>query len=277
MPQTSGTALTAVRMFTGKPPAMTIRNECPAPIAIAFCRAISTSASSLPVWRTRASPDDSQKAMPNFICGADVTMASWRSSTVLMKWAWPRMTFMSSGLSTGTTLMSMTPSSKGLAPLFLRQDAVSLGRVGRKDVLDREVHPDQHLGVRRRGQDAVADLLDGVLHRAPPRLVGPIAVLETDRRRSEGLAPLGELLDHLVGRLEDLAVVDEHDAVADGRGHDVLVEMLQEHAVGGVVEAGRGEPGPGQVVGHRVAEVGVVGAVPLDVDADPDDAFVAAV
>ena len=165
----------------------------------------------------------------------------------------------------------------GPSPLFLRRDAVSFGRVWRKDVLDREVHPDQRLGVRRRGQNAVADLLDRVLHLAPPRLVGPVAVLEPDGRRGEGLAPLGELVDHLVRRLEDLAVVDEHDAVADGRGHDVLAEVLQEHEVGGVMRPGRRQPTPGHLVGHRVAEVGVIGAVPLDVDADPDDALVMAV
>ena len=67
--QTSGTVLTALSTLTGKPPVRKMMKQCPAPMARAFFLAISIRASSLPVRRTRARPDDSQKARPNFMCG----------------------------------------------------------------------------------------------------------------------------------------------------------------------------------------------------------------
>src|SRR5690242_7239931 len=62
---------------------------------------------SFPVNRTSAGPEASQKAMPNFMAGLVATIASWRSSTVLIKCDCPRMKFISSGFSMGTLLMSM--------------------------------------------------------------------------------------------------------------------------------------------------------------------------
>jgi hypothetical protein len=57
--------------------------------------------------RSRRLPEASQKARPNLIPGTALTMASCRSSTVLMKWDWPRMKLISSGFSIVTVLVSI--------------------------------------------------------------------------------------------------------------------------------------------------------------------------
>ena len=57
----------------------------PADSAKAFLLASSTSSSSVPLARTRQAPEDSQKASPNLAPGTEVIIASWMSSTVLMK------------------------------------------------------------------------------------------------------------------------------------------------------------------------------------------------
>src|SRR5512137_1971912 len=109
--------------------------------------------------------------MPNFMCGAVVTMASWRSSTVLMKWAWPRMKFMSSGLSMGTTLMSMMASLS--SEIDQGQDVGDHGRLGGAFDLHRVLDCDQ--------DPAEAPLLDLLQHGpvADPR-AGPDGVGEAD-------------------------------------------------------------------------------------------------
>ena len=56
-------------------------------------------AGSVPDQRTRHLPEASQKATPKRMPGTAATKASWRSSTVFMKWAWPKMKFVVSGLS----------------------------------------------------------------------------------------------------------------------------------------------------------------------------------
>jgi hypothetical protein len=53
--------------------------------------------SAVPDQRTRHFPDASQNATPNLMPGMAPTSASWISSTVLMKWVWPRMKLVSSG------------------------------------------------------------------------------------------------------------------------------------------------------------------------------------
>src|SRR5437764_838066 len=80
-------------------------------MASAFRRASSISSSSVPLQRTRHGPEDSQKASPKAAPGTAVTSASCRSSTVLMKCAWPRIRLTASGFSIGTTtrLTDMTP------------------------------------------------------------------------------------------------------------------------------------------------------------------------
>jgi len=64
----------------------------------------------LPTYRTSAGPDDSQKPTPNFIPGWVETIASYKSSTVLIKFDCPRMKFISAGFSIATVFRSMTGS-----------------------------------------------------------------------------------------------------------------------------------------------------------------------
>src|SRR5437867_8045916 len=122
MAQTSGTALMVFRMLIGNPPVMKTMKQCPQLSARAFFSASSMSSASFPVRRTRAGPLDSQNAMPNFIWGTVCTIASCRSSIVLMKCDWPRMTLTSAGLSIGTVVSStavsfaLRPLSEGLVP-----------------------------------------------------------------------------------------------------------------------------------------------------------------
>ncbi|MNC39093.1 hypothetical protein D3C75_877320 [compost metagenome] len=77
---------------------------CPAAKVVAFFCASSIMLGSVPDQRTRQGPDASQNATPNLMPGTAATSASWRSSTVLMKCAWPRMKLMSSGFSTFTVV-----------------------------------------------------------------------------------------------------------------------------------------------------------------------------
>src|ERR1700682_67446 len=63
--QTSGTALTGLRMLTGNPSRKKITKQCPAATASAVRVASSTNSGSLPVRRTNRGPEASQKASPN--------------------------------------------------------------------------------------------------------------------------------------------------------------------------------------------------------------------
>src|SRR5262249_15762179 len=96
-----------LRILIGNPPVMKIMKQCPQPSARAFFCANSMSSGSFQVRRSRAGPLDSQNAMPNFIWGTVCTIASCRSSIVLMKCDWPRMKLTSVGLSIGTVVSSM--------------------------------------------------------------------------------------------------------------------------------------------------------------------------
>ncbi|CFS30509.1 Uncharacterised protein [Mycobacterium tuberculosis] len=87
----------------GNPSRKKITKLCPAAMASAVRVASSTKSPSLPVCRTNRGPEASQKASPNRSDGLTPTMASCRSSTALMKCAWPITTLTSSGLSTDTT------------------------------------------------------------------------------------------------------------------------------------------------------------------------------
>src|SRR5205814_9405349 len=62
--------------------------------------------SAFPSTRTRLGPEASQDARPKWIPGTAPTRASWRSSAVLMKCVWPRITFSASGFSIGTSSVS---------------------------------------------------------------------------------------------------------------------------------------------------------------------------
>jgi hypothetical protein len=61
----------------------------------------------VPDVRTSRLPDASQNASPKRMPGTAPTSASCRSSTVLMKCDWPRMKFVSSGLSMAMASSSM--------------------------------------------------------------------------------------------------------------------------------------------------------------------------
>src|SRR5271157_2328640 len=113
--QTSGTLFTVFRILMGNPPSMKMMKAWPQERARAFFCASSMSLGSFPAKRTSAGPDDSLKPTANFIWGAVCTMASYRSSTVLMKCDWPRMKFMSAGFSILTVLSSMYDSLRSLA------------------------------------------------------------------------------------------------------------------------------------------------------------------
>src|SRR6266540_3452501 len=92
---------------------------CPAPIAKAFCWASAISASSVPLQRTRRSPDASQNASPKRMPGTALYSASCRSSTDLMKCAWPRMMLADSGFMIGTIVISM------ISPLGMCENRLS--------------------------------------------------------------------------------------------------------------------------------------------------------
>src|SRR5574340_351972 len=88
----------------GKQSLNRMRKLWPAPMASAFVRADAVKASSVPLQRTRQGPDASQNANPNLVPGTAVTSTSCRSSTVLMKWAWPMIRLTSSGFWIGIAL-----------------------------------------------------------------------------------------------------------------------------------------------------------------------------
>src|SRR4029453_7112349 len=125
---------------------------------MAFFCASSTSPESLPVQRTRAGPLDSQNAMPNCICGTVCTIASCRSSIVLMKCDWPRMKLRSAGLSIRTVVSStavsfrLRPAGRTSVPLTgdvvleLFDDEPLLGDRGLDQVADRD-EADQPIAV----------------------------------------------------------------------------------------------------------------------------------
>ncbi|MDT4832248.1 hypothetical protein FQZ97_657930 [compost metagenome] len=99
---------------------------CPAPMARAFLRARSSMASSVPEQRTRHLPEASQKASPKRMPGTAPTRASWMSSTDLMKWVWPKMKLISSGLSM-VTLMSCMRSASNPHGKHSQESGASVG------------------------------------------------------------------------------------------------------------------------------------------------------
>ena len=115
--QTSLICFKVFKTLIGYPCLITIINVCPAAMFWAFLIAKAFSWASLPSARIKHFPEDSQKAMPNFIPGTEAVNVSYTSSTVLMKWACPIMIFASSGLaiftlSNLTSLIPFHPVSK---------------------------------------------------------------------------------------------------------------------------------------------------------------------
>src|ERR1041385_1690734 len=106
----------ALRILIGKPPVINKMKQWPHERFIPFFFANSMRCWSFPMYRTSAGPDDSQNARPNFMFGFVDTTASYKSSTVLMKCDWPRMQFMSAGLSMVTLLSSMGNSLQWSVP-----------------------------------------------------------------------------------------------------------------------------------------------------------------
>src|SRR5689334_15680917 len=105
-----------------------------------------------------------------------------------------------------------TPADRGGA----RTSAL---RLGRPDLVRREVDPDEIARVGDALQDRAADVAGRILELLPPGLVGVVAELEADRRRSERLTPDRELVDQRLQRRQLLAVVDEDQPEALGRRH----------------------------------------------------------
>ena len=89
-----------------------MKKLCPQASSMAFWAARRWSWGSLPSVRTRQGPLLSQKAKPNLMFGTALTRASWRSSAVLMKCAWPSMMLVSWG---GVILMVVKLSMFGSA------------------------------------------------------------------------------------------------------------------------------------------------------------------
>src|SRR5579872_2086568 len=89
---------------------MAITKVWPAAMAWALRVAFDFRSASFPSTRVKHAPEASLNAMPNFICGTVLTMASYRSSTVLMKWLWPTMMFPFSGISNRTDFSSIEPT-----------------------------------------------------------------------------------------------------------------------------------------------------------------------
>ncbi|VVC01354.1 Uncharacterised protein [uncultured archaeon] len=81
-------------------------NVCPHPSLSASFSACLVSSSSLPSLRTSRFPDASQKASPNFNPGELSASVSYKSSTLFMKWVWPKITFPASGSATSMDLSS---------------------------------------------------------------------------------------------------------------------------------------------------------------------------
>src|SRR3989304_2532266 len=104
---TSGHALMEFNTFTGNDSLMRITNIWPAAMLPAFRIAISLRVLSFPSDLTRHGPEASQNAMPNFIPGTALTMTSYKSSAVLIKWVCPMMILAPSGISIVTALISI--------------------------------------------------------------------------------------------------------------------------------------------------------------------------
>src|SRR3990172_8211151 len=104
---TSGQALIAFNTFTGNASLIIITNVWPAAILRAFFIATSFRNWSFPSCLMRHGPDASQKAMPNLIPGTALTMTSYKSSAVLIKWVWPMIILAPSGISKVTVLISI--------------------------------------------------------------------------------------------------------------------------------------------------------------------------
>lgn len=86
-------------------------NECPAEIRRAFFVASPTSSGSFPERRTSRGPDAAQNATPNLSRGLAPASTSCRSSTVLMKCAWPTMTL--SSVTTPSSPATILPGPEG--------------------------------------------------------------------------------------------------------------------------------------------------------------------
>src|SRR3990172_2299869 len=104
---TSGHALMEFNTFTGNDSLMRITNVWPAAMLLAFRIAISFKELSFPSALTRHGPEASQNAIPNLIPGTALTMTSYKSSAVLIKWVWPMMILAPSGISMVTVLISI--------------------------------------------------------------------------------------------------------------------------------------------------------------------------
>src|SRR3990170_3120439 len=107
MEHTSGQALMAFNTFTGNASLMRITNVWPAAMLLAFLMATSLRELSFPSALTRHGPDASQNATPNLMPGTPLTMTSYKSSAVLIKWVWPMMILAPSGISITTVLISI--------------------------------------------------------------------------------------------------------------------------------------------------------------------------
>jgi hypothetical protein len=107
----------------------------------------------------RHSPEDSEKARPNFAPGTVPTRISYRSSTVLMKWLWPKIMLAPSGMISFTTFNSMThlaaPDGKsgkpfrsgdfcGIISLLRARDNIKKGEMGKRGIGER-VSAHRHL------------------------------------------------------------------------------------------------------------------------------------
>src|SRR3972149_1386793 len=114
MEHTSGHALMEFNTFTGNASLIRITNVCPAAMLLAFRIAISLRVMSFPSALTRHGPDASQNATPNLIPGTPLTMTSYKSSAVLIKWVWPIMILAPSGISITTVLIFIIANHKNL-------------------------------------------------------------------------------------------------------------------------------------------------------------------
>ena len=75
---------------------------------------------SLPSTRMRQSPEASEKARPNLMPGTVPTRISYRSSTVLMKWLWPKIRLAPSGMISFASFNSMAHLVTGAGIPFRR-------------------------------------------------------------------------------------------------------------------------------------------------------------
>ncbi len=144
----------------------------------------------------------------------------------------------------------------------------------RKDLQDREVDPIESLRVGHRSDDPPADIRGRIVELLPPRLIRLVAELKSHRRGKESAAPLREFLHHGIERWEDLAVVDEEEAVAHGGRHLADLPVLEKQAIVLPVRSGRLKPGGGLGIGDGLALGLVDRPIRFDVDAHADDTSV---